>query len=293
MTILVTGSGGQVGTELLRRAQRRQIAVIGLARHALDIADPSAIERELTTLPVTLVVNAAAYTAVDRAETERDTAFAANCDGPANLAAYCAQREIPLIHISTDYVFDGTRREPYNEDDPVNPLGVYGASKAAGEQAVRERLSRHVILRTAWVYSAHGHNFVKTMLRLGSERDEIGVVDDQIGCPTAAGEIAEAILSVATRIQSKQTPRWGTYHYCAAGQASWYEFACKIFQLAARHRRYRAVVKPIPSSAYPTPVRRPANSVLDCTKFQEAFGLNRRPWPEPLEEMLDEINKNK
>lgn len=290
MTILVTGSGGQVGTELLRRARAHGIDAVGLSRQELDITGAAAVYSALSRLSAAVVVNAAAYTAVDRAEQDKAAAFAANCDGPANLAQCCHREGIPLIHISTDYVFDGSKSEPYTEDDPVAPLGVYGASKAAGEQAVRELLPAHVILRTAWVYSAHGHNFVKTMLRLGRERDEIAVVDDQIGCPTAAGEIAEAILSIVGTLDPERDTRWGTYHFCAAGHASWYEFACRIFALASAYRPYPVSVKPIPGTAYPTPVRRPANSVLDCSRIEKNFGLRRRPWPEPLAEVLEEIN---
>lgn len=289
MTVLVVGGGGQVGTELLRRAGARRIDVIAQTHRELDISDATQIQRVLAPLPIDVIVNAAAYTAVDRAESERDAAFAANRDGPANLARFCASRAIPLIHISTDYVFDGTKHGPYHEDDPVHPLGVYGASKAAGEQAVRDALPRHIILRTAWVYSAHGHNFVRTMLRLGVERDEIGVVNDQVGCPTAAGDIADAILTIAEVMLADGTAPWGTYHYCAAGQTSWYGFACRIFDIASRYGSYRAKVKPIPSSAYPTPARRPANSVLDCTKLEREFGLHRRPWPEPLEDVVKEL----
>ncbi|KAF0193029.1 MAG: dTDP-4-dehydrorhamnose reductase [Gammaproteobacteria bacterium] len=291
MTMLVTGCGGQVGTELLRRARAHGIDVIGLSHQELDITRSDQVDAALSRLPVTVVVNAAAYTAVDRAEHDKAAAFAVNRDGPANLAQFCTGQGIPLIHISTDYVFDGNKPGPYTENDPVAPLGVYGASKAAGEQAVRELAPKHVILRTAWVYSAHGHNFVKTMLRLGRERDEIGVVADQVGCPTAAGEIAVAIITVIKAMQAGGDP-WGTYHFCAAGQASWYQFACRIFEIASRYRPYPVTVKPIPGTAYPTPVRRPANSVLDCSRIEETFDLDRRPWPGPLADVLGEIHNN-
>ncbi len=289
MTMLVTGCGGQVGAELLRRARACGMAVIGCTHRELDITDSLQVHSQLSRLPLSIVVNAAAYTAVDRAESDIETAFSVNRDGPANLARFCVTHGIPLIHISTDYVFDGSKSGPYAETDRVAPLGVYGLSKEAGEQAVRDLMTNYVILRTAWVYSAHGHNFVRTMLRLGLERDEIGVVADQVGCPTAAGEIAAAIITVIKAVQADGDP-WGTYHFCAAGQASWYQFACRIFEIASRYRPYLVTVKPIPGTAYPTPVRRPANSVLDCSKIEETFDLDRRPWPEPLADVLDEIH---
>ena len=200
MKILVLGTSGQVGHALMRASWPANAAVAGLARPAVDMADPGSLDRVMAEHAPDLVVNATAYTAVDKAESERDTAFAINRDGPAHLAAACAARGAALIHISTDYVFDGSKPAPYVEDDPVAPVNAYGASKEAGEAAVRSLAPRHVILRTSWVYAAHGANFVKTMLRLGRERPELGVVADQIGAPTAADDIASAIVRIAERI---------------------------------------------------------------------------------------------
>jgi dTDP-4-dehydrorhamnose reductase len=290
MTILVTGFAGQVGHELLVRLARRGLPLAGPGRDALDIAQPQQVQAVLRCLRPRLVINAAAYTAVDRAEAEPEQAYAVNRDGPRHLAAACRALDIPLIHISTDYVFSGEQAGPYREDDPVNPMGVYGRSKAEGEQAVRELLVRHIILRTAWVYGARGHNFVKTMLRLGSERDRLRVVADQRGCPTAAGDIAEAILGIAERILEPDFGSWGTYHYCGGGTASWHEFANAIFAIDSElSGRPPCAVDPITTAEYPTPARRPANSVLDCGRLAATFGIAPRPWREALREVLVEL----
>jgi dTDP-4-dehydrorhamnose reductase len=235
-----------------------------------------------------MVINAAAYTAVDRAESEPDAAWAANCTGPARLAAACREAAIPLIHISTDYVFDGSKAGTYREDDPVNPLGVYGRSKEAGDRAIREALAEHVILRTAWVYSAHGHNFVKTMLRLAGERPVLRVVADQTGSPTSAADIAAAIAGVVRRLAAGGA-QWGTYHFVGAGAVTWHGFAEAIFGLAAPWRGPPPRVEAITTADYPTPARRPANSVLDCRYIGEAFGITPRPWREALADVIREL----
>jgi dTDP-4-dehydrorhamnose reductase len=229
-----------------------------------------------------MVINAAAYTAVDRAESEPDAAWAANCTGPAQLAAGCREAAIPLIHISTDYVFDGSKQGPYREDDPVNPLGVYGRSKEAGDRALREALAEHVILRTAWVYSAHGHNFVKTMLRLAGERPVLRVVADQTGSPTSAADI------VVRRLAAGEG-RWGTFHFTGGGAVTWHGFAEAIFELAAPWRGPPPRVEAITTADYPTPARRPTNSVLDCRLIADAFGIVPRPWSEALAEVIREL----
>jgi dTDP-4-dehydrorhamnose reductase len=234
-----------------------------------------------------LVVNCAAHTAVDRAESEPELALAVNRDGPAHLAAACGKARIPLIHISTDYVFDGTKQEPYRETDPVSPLGVYGRTKAEGEGEVRSRLREHIILRTSWVYGIHGHNFVKTMLRLGQERRVLRVVNDQRGCPTNAADLAEIILAIAG--QCDRNP-WGTYHYSGKGETTWHGFAEAII---AEARKYTSLLverlEPIPSAQYPTPAKRPANSVLDCSLFTSTFGIEPQPWRESLARMMGEM----
>ena len=285
--ILVTGAGGQVGTELLARAAQHGHDVAGLIRADLDISDAAAVQAAVAKIKPSLIVNAAAYTAVDKAEEDRDAAYAINRDGPANLAVAAKAAGIPLIHISTDYVFDGSKDGAYLESDPVAPLGVYGASKEAGEQAVRAALAEHVIMRTSWVYAAHGGNFVKTMLRVGKDRDQLRVVADQFGAPTSAADIADAILTIATRIADGNRNAWGTYHYTAEGRTSWHGFAEAIFARAEPVWGRRPEIEAIPASDYPTPAKRPTNSVLDASKILAAFAVPRRPWQDGLDEVLE------
>jgi dTDP-4-dehydrorhamnose reductase len=288
MKLLVLGSGGQVGRELCRLPWPAGYALAGFDRAEVDITQPASASRAVARERPDIVVNAAAYTAVDRAESEPEAAWAGNCTGPANLAAACAGTGTPLIHISTDYVFDGTKSDPYREDDPVAPLGVYGQSKEAGDRAVREALASHVILRTAWVYSAHGHNFVKTMLRLADERPVLRVVADQTGSPTGATDVAAAIATIVQQLAAGSRC-WGTYHFTAAGAVTWHGFAEAIFAEAAPWRGPAPRVEAIATADYPTPARRPANSRLDCTKIGEVFGIGPRPWREALAEVIHEI----
>lgn len=288
MKLLVLGAGGQVGHELCRRAWPAGYSIAALDRAGLDITDRAAVFAAMARERPDIVVNAAAYTAVDRAESEPEAASAANCTGPANLAAACREAAIPLIHLSTDYVFDGSKSSPYREDDPVKPLGVYGKSKEAGDRAVRDALAQHVILRTAWVYSAHGHNFAKTMLRLGAERPVLRVVADQVGSPTSAGDIAGAIGTILARLATGSTS-WGTYHFAGGGAVSWHGFAEAIFELAAPWRGPPPLVERITTADFPTPAKRPANSVLDCTKIGDAFGIVPRPWQDALAEVIGEL----
>lgn len=290
MNVLVLGTSGQVGDALMRASWPAGFRVAGLARPAIDMADPASIDRAVDAHTPDLVVNATAYTAVDKAESEREAAFAINRDGPARLAALCAARRAALIHISTDYVFDGTKPAAYVEDDPVVPVNAYGASKEAGEAAVRAAAPRHVILRTSWVYAAHGANFVKTMLRLGRERAELSVVADQTGAPTAADDIAAAIVAVAARIEAgpDEVP-WGTYHLTGAGETTWFGFAERIFQRLEREEGRRPVLRPIATADYPTPASRPANSRLDCGRLRAAFGIEPPPWTDSLDRVLDTL----
>jgi dTDP-4-dehydrorhamnose reductase len=288
MRVLVLGAGGQVGSELLRHSWPADTKLIAFDRGGLDITRREAVSAAIAGERPDVVVNAAAYTAVDRAESERDAAWAVNCTGLATIAAACRKAGIPLIHISTDYVFDGTKTGPYRENDPVNPLGVYGASKEGGERAVREALREHVILRTAWVYSAQGHNFVRTMLRLATERPVLRVVADQIGSPTSAADIAVAIAQVAQHITHGNTA-WGTYHFTDAGTVTWHGFAEAVFDLAARWRGPPPRVEAITTADYPTPARRPANSVLDCSRIAAAFAIEPRPWRVALAEVIEEL----
>ena len=284
MKILLTGAYGQVGWELTRRSRKRGFAVEATDVDVFDITDPRAVEEKVCGQGWELVVNCAAYTAVDRAESEPELALAVNRDGPANLAAACGKAHIPLVHISTDYVFDGSKQGPYRETDPVLPLGVYGRSKAEGDTEVRSRLREHIILRTSWVYGVHGNNFVKTMLRLGQERRVLRVVNDQQGCPTNAADLAEVILAIAGRCDRNP---WGTYHYSGKGVTTWHGFAEAIFAEAQKYTSLLVErVEPIPSAQYPTPAKRPANSVLDCSLFTSTFGIEPRPWRESLADVI-------
>ena len=285
--VLVTGRRGQLGTELLRRGHGEDLTLAGFDRGALDITRPDDVDAAVDASDA--VINAAAYTAVDRAEDEPQLAHAVNEDGPRNLARACARRGIPLIHVSTDYVFDGAKAEPWREDDPVAPLGVYGASKAAGERAVRQACPHHVIVRTSWIYAAHGQNFVRTMLRLGAERDELRVVDDQIGAPTAAADLADALLAIVRALLGGRQEAFGTFHYAAAGATSWFGLADAVFERAAARRGRRPRLTPIATKDYPTPARRPANSILDCTKIAAAYNPPRRPWQAGLDEVMAEL----
>jgi len=290
MKLLVLGAAGQIGHELYRRRWPADYQIAGIDRAEVDIADRQQVDAAMRRERPGLVINAAAYTAVDRAESEADAAFAVNAVGPGNLAAACKTAGIPLIHISTDYVFDGSKAGAYREDDPVNPLGVYGRSKEAGDRAVREALAEHVILRTAWVYSAHGHNFVRTMLRLAGERPVLRVVADQIGSPTSAADAARAIAAIVQRLAVGDN-HWGTYHFAGGGTVSWHGFAEAIFELAAPWRGMPPKVEAITTAEYPTPACRPANSVLDCRRVAEVFGVTPRPWREALADVIRELHE--
>jgi dTDP-4-dehydrorhamnose reductase len=288
--ILVVGRTGQVAYELRRGAWPVGAAVEFLDRAQLDLARPAQARDIVTAARPRIIVNAAAYTAVDAAETDRDMAFAVNGGGPAALADACRESGAALVHYSTDYVFDGTKPGAYVEDDPIHPLSVYGASKAEGEAAIRARLGRHVIIRTSWVYSPIGRNFVKTMLRLGQERDKLGIVDDQIGSPTAAADIAAATIAICIALAEERENGFGTFHFCGGGVTSWHGFAQAIFAGAAeRGLKTPNIVEPIASEAYPTPAPRPRNSALDCRKLERTYGIAAPPWQESLSVCLDEI----
>jgi dTDP-4-dehydrorhamnose reductase len=288
--VAIFGAGGQVGRELTGQAWPAGLTPVGFDRAAGDVVEPSAVAAALDRARPALVVNAAAYTAVDKAEQERARAWAVNRDGAATLAAACALRAVPLIHLSTDYVFDGSKPDAYDESDAVAPLGVYGASKEAGEAAIRATLSRHVILRTAWVFGVHGHNFVKTMLRLGAERPTLGVVADQRGCPTEAADIARAIARIAANILgAPHEQAFGTFHYVGAPATTWHGFAQAIFERAAQHGRKPPTVTAITTADYPTPARRPANSMLATQKLQRVHGIAPCDWPAALTRVVDRL----
>lgn len=293
--ILLTGVGGQVGYELNRLAAERGCAVIGLTHQQLDIGDAETVNRIVTQLQPSLVINGAAYTAVDKAEQEVEAAMRANRQGPANLATTCQAHHIPLIHLSTDYVFDGNKDGAYHEDDPVAPTGVYGQSKWEGEEAVRARLAHHLIIRVSWVFGPHGNNFVKTMLRLAAERDELRVVADQHGCPTSATHIANALLALADKIREGVDIAWGTYHFCGMPETTWHDFAETIIKEGVKLNLldHAIPVHPITTSDYPTPARRPQNSVLDCRRIMKTFDLKLPRWQEGLTTMLASIKQEK
>ncbi len=285
--IAIIGSNGQLGWELVRKAAHNGFEALALEFPEIDITKQSSIHENLSSMDLALVINAAAYTAVDQAESEADLAFSVNRDGAANLAEFCEKATIPLVHISTDYVFDGSKIAPYFEDDPVAPLGVYGQSKEAGETEIRRRLQEHLIIRTAWLYGVHGNNFVKTMLRIGKERETMKVVADQTGCPTYAADLADALLAITNLILSEKKISWGTYHYCGKGSTTWHEFAQAIFKIAEKYEALliRKVI-PITTDEYPTPAKRPPNSVLDCSKIERNFSICPRPWEKSLTEMI-------
>jgi len=276
--ILVTGRNGQVAQSLAERAGPGHELVFA-DRPGLDLADAASIERTVEQVRPDIVFSVAAYTAVDKAESERDLAMAVNGEGPGVLARAARRMGAPIIHLSTDYVFDGTAGRAYREDDPVGPIGVYGESKLAGEQAIRASGATYAILRTAWVYSPFGHNFVRTMLRLAAERDELLVVEDQQGCPTSALDIADAMLRVADSWTAE--PGKGidsVYHFAGTGETNWADFARAIFAISTARGGPSAAVRGIPTSAYPTPARRPANSRLDSSRFVETFRLRSSKW---------------
>ena len=280
--ILVFGGNGQLGRELVNAAAERHMTLQALPRTEADIADAAAVAAAFKRWKPDLVVNAAAYTNVDGAESHDAEARRGNELGPAVLAAACAAADTPLVHISTDYVFDGSKDGAYRESDPVHPISAYGRSKAAGEDAVRRALDRHVILRTAWLYSQFGRNFLKTILQLAQTRDELRIVADQHGNPTSARELAEAILHIAPRVIAE--PRLsGTYHFTADGATTWHGFADCIVAAAAPITGRKPQVTPIATADYPTPAKRPANSRLDCSLFVQTFGLTPRPWRDAVQ----------
>ncbi len=291
MRILVCGAGGQVGHELINRASGYGLEALGMTRDNLDITDAGQVADLVSRLKPGLIINAAAYTHVDNAETHSERAYSVNRDGAERLAQAARQASIPLLHISTDYVFSGNARAPYREEDEVAPTGVYGASKLAGEAAIQAVLDEHLILRTSWVYGVHGHNFVKTMLRLGCQRDALSVVADQYGCPTQAGSIADALLELAQRYAQNGVLAWGLYHYSGRSPCTWFDFAVEVFRQAEAKGMLaaRPKVSPISTAQYPTPARRPAWSVLDCSKFETTFGIETHDWHDDLSIVLDAL----
>jgi dTDP-4-dehydrorhamnose reductase len=290
MKVLVTGANGQVGTELIQRGQKLGLEMTGLDQSELNIASREQVNNAIATDAPDIVINAAAYTLVDKAETEMELAYAVNRDGPAYLAEACAASNIPMLHISTDYVFDGEQESAYLETDNPNPNTIYGKSKLEGDNAVSNALPEHIILRVAWVFSASGNNFVRTMLRLGSERGELSVVNDQHGCPTWARDIANTLLTMAQQYRDKATLPWGTYHYNSTPVANWYGFAETIFEQALKLGLIEntPLLHTINTAQYPTPAQRPANSALNCNKINQQFGIEVPDWRMGLSNVLSE-----
>jgi dTDP-4-dehydrorhamnose reductase len=290
MKILITGAGGQLGRELINQGQLKGFSVQAPSEDDMDITDLEKIDRCMAFHQPEVVINAAAYTQVDKAESEAALAFAVNTTGSANLARMCAKNKIPLVHISTDYVFDGQKGTSYLETDAISPVGVYGRSKAEGEIEIRSHLKEHIILRTSWLYGIHGHNFAKTMLKLATTKPKIRVVADQYGSPTNAADLAQTILIISDRMQFNNDVDWGTYHYCGQGVISWYNFAEKIVGLARLYADVKTTrIEPITTADYPTRALRPIYSALDCSRIQKHFGINPKPWQKSLEITIKEL----
>lgn len=279
MRMVLFGGTGQVGRALAEMAGT--IDLVAPPRDQADLSRPESMAAVLAARP-DIVVNAAAYTAVDRAEDEAQAAFAANRDGPAALARLCATAGVPLIHLSTDYVFDGTKAGPYVEGDAPGPLNVYGKSKLEGEIAVRRLSERHIILRCSWIFGRHGMNFVRSILARAVRGEGLRVVDDQRGCPTPAAAIAGAIIQLAEQAAAGRELAWGTYHFAGRNPVTWFEFAGAIVKCASPWLATVPSLTPIPSSAYPARARRPANSALDCALIAQRLGIVTQPWEEAL-----------
>ena len=286
MKILLLGQHGQV-SQALQQSLGRHIELTVLGREQLDLAKPHEIGQQVLQQRPALIINAAAHTAVDQAESEPELAFAINATAPGILAEAAAELDIPLIHYSTDYVFDGNKTAPYHEDDIPNPLSVYGRSKLAGEKAITAVGGQHLILRTSWVYSTYGKNFLLTMQRLLQERDSLNVVNDQIGAPTWAGTIAQTTAQLIERWRGGADGPWGIYHLTAQGETSWFGFASAIAEHLRRQGKRVATLQPIPSSAYPTPAQRPLNSRLDCNRLQQGWQVQLPDWQSALNACLN------
>jgi dTDP-4-dehydrorhamnose reductase len=289
--IVVLGSQGQVGRELVRQLEGQGAAVRGLNRLEADLSDPETTISALRMLQPSVVINAAAYTAVDLAETERDLALKVNGEAPGVIAKFCADLGVPFVHYSTDYVFPGTGVRPWEEADPVEPLNFYGRTKLVGEESVRAAGGKWLILRTSWVYAQEGKNFVRTMLKLGAEREELRVVNDQVGAPTFAAHLARATLQTLVRAQQMKAFPSGTYHACNSGETNWREFAVRIFDEARSRGTTLRVrnVQPILTADYPTPARRPLNSRMSTKKLSETLGVTFPHWSDGLKECMEQL----
>lgn len=283
LKVALTGANGQLGYQLARKLADK-VTLLALDKASLDIANSKQVAETLEAFAPDVIINAAAYTAVDKAEQEVELAKAINETGPENLAKVAATLDAVLIHVSTDYVFDGRNDKPYVENDTTNPQSTYGLTKLRGEQAILKNCAKHIILRTAWVFAEHGNNFVKTMLRLAQSKSELSVVADQIGGPTYAGDIAGAIISIVSQLSFEKEQRFGTYHYSGSPYVSWYQFACRIVDQALKQRLIvkAPLVNAIITDQYPTPAKRPAFSMLNCEKIQQVFGIAPSNWQAAL-----------
>lgn len=287
LKICLFGRAGQIATEIQRLAGPG-VVVTALGRDVVDLAEPKTCVAAIQATDADLIINAAAYTAVDKAEEEEDLAMRINAEAPGAMATAAAARGLPFLHVSTDYVFDGATTRPLGEEATASPLNAYGRSKLAGERAVAAASGAHVILRTSWVFSAHGNNFVKTMLRIGAERSELRVVDDQTGGPTAARDIAGALLTVAKAFMDGHGES-GLFHFSGAPAVSWYGFACEIFRQAGGTNAPE--VNPIASADWPTAAERPVHAVLDCRKIQDAYGIDQPHWRKSLKLVLADLTR--
>ena len=288
MKILVLGCKGQLGRCLNDQLVNTDHEVIYTSREQIDIANFEVTKSKILEFSPNIIINATAYTAVDKAEEEQETADLINHLAVANLTTLCNQLGSWLIHVSTDYVFDGYSKVPYIEDDETNPQGAYGKTKLKGELAIQASGCKHIILRTAWVFSEYGNNFLKTMLRLGVERDKLSIVGDQIGCPTYAQDIARSIVEIAPQLNSREYN--GIYHYCGDQPCSWYDFANAIFdQAMTNNPKIPSIVNSIETSAYPTPAKRPAFSVLDCSKIENDYGVHASNWHDGIEHVISKL----
>ena len=288
MKIIVLGATGQLGLEVVELLNQSRITVNGFSRNQIDITDEHGVSNCLLIEKPDFVINCAAYTKVDDAEDHPKDAFGVNQKGPAIIAESCRQINAPLIHISTDFVFDGKKKTPYVETDPIHPLGIYGRSKALGEQEIARRLDAHIIIRTSWLYGTHGKNFVKTMIAAAAKGKALGVVADQFGSPTSARDLAAAIVEIIKQKTSLNANTWGIYHYCGKGITSWHEFAETIFQMADATIPVPEV-RPITTDQYPAKAPRPPYSALDCSKMQSVFGVETIPWEQSLSQVVKSI----
>ena len=294
MRILVTGANGQVGNSFKRINLPSKFEIIPLDRSQLDISDRDSIKKTLAKIKPQLLINAAAYTNVDKAEDDYFEAHVSNDLGPKNLAHECQVEEIPLFHISTDYVFDGLGNKPYLESDIANPQGIYAKTKFAGEENVKRIHPKHIILRTSWVFSDHGKNFPKTILRVSQDKDKIRVVNDQKGGPTSSRSIAEILLKLAVKYQNEGSLQWGTYHFSQLPYCTWYQLAHKICQLLNhKYKKHKVEVIPICSAEFPTKVIRPANSMLDITKLRSVIDIDAElSWEDDLDLIISKLIKS-